>query len=70
MPDLPTITVTNAQMQRLMAVFGDGPAYKQWLKQQLKNVVISAELQKLESTHRVEMEAKRAEITADLDTTT
>jgi hypothetical protein len=32
MPDLPTLTVTDAQAARLLTVFGSAQAYRDWLK--------------------------------------
>lgn len=43
MPDLPTLTVTQAQADRLIAVFGDVAAYKAWLREALKGYVLAAE---------------------------
>lgn len=70
MPTLPTITVTDAQMQRLLAVFGDAVKYRAWLVQQLKNAVIAHEMDAIDARHRSEREAKRLEVSADLDATT
>jgi hypothetical protein len=70
MPALPTINVTDAQMSRLLAVFGDGVKYRAWLVQQLKNAVIAHEMRALDERQRAEREAKRAEVAADLDTAT
>ena len=70
MPTLPTITVNDAQMARLLAVFGDGPTYKAWLVGQLKNAVIAHEMNEIDARHRAERDAKRAEVEADLNTTT
>ena len=43
MPELPTFTVTAAQAQRLLAVFGSAAEYKAWLRQQIKAKVIEHE---------------------------
>ena len=44
MPDLPTITVTQAQADRLLAVFpGGAAAYRAWLKATLAAHVIERE---------------------------
>ena len=44
MPDLPTITVTQEQAQRLLAVFPGGAAeYRTWLKATLVAHVIERE---------------------------
>lgn len=39
MPDLPTFTVTDAQAQRLMRVFGTPAAYREWLRRQITAAV-------------------------------
>lgn len=36
MPDLPTITVTTAQANKLLEVFGDANGYRAWLKEAVK----------------------------------
>lgn len=69
MPTLPTITVTQAQMDRLLATFGDATTYKVWLKQQLKNAVIQHEISVIQKDAQTAVEAKRAEVSADLDNT-
>lgn len=46
MPTLPTLTVTQAQADRLIAVFGSVDAYKIWLKQTLVEYVVRVESSK------------------------
>lgn len=43
MPQLPTLTVTDAQATRLLAAFGTSAAYKEWLKNRLIEYVVEAE---------------------------
>lgn len=43
MPTLPTLTVTQAQADRLLAAFGSTAAYKEWLKDALIGYVIHQE---------------------------
>ena len=47
MPTLPTLTVTDAQVERIKAVFGSVDGYKEWLQQALaEKVVLYEEIQK------------------------
>ncbi len=48
---LPTITVTDAQAQRLLAAFGTADNYKKWLKIQLVRYVLNVEAQKAYDQH-------------------
>lgn len=41
MPDLPTITVTDAQATKLLEFFGDADAYKAWLREAIKREIRS-----------------------------
>lgn len=43
MPDLPTITVTDAQAVRCLAAWGSVAAYKSWLQGQVVDYVKGAE---------------------------
>ena len=43
MPDLPTLTLTQAQFDRCLTVFGSAVAYQAWLSNQLRSVVIDVE---------------------------
>ena len=43
MPTLPTLTVTDAQANRMIAAWGSTAAYKEWLKEQVIQYVIRRE---------------------------
>lgn len=43
MPDLPTLTVTTAQAQRITTAFGSSLAYRQWLRSRVIDYVIQDE---------------------------
>ena len=43
MPTLPTITVTDAQAQRMLAAYGSVDNYKKWLTKQIIEFVIRTE---------------------------
>lgn len=70
MPNLPTLTVTDTQMTRLLQTFGDVNGYKAWLKQQIKTAVFDHESLQIQNQAKADVEARRAEISADLDTAT
>lgn len=44
MPELPTLTVSDAQAARLMAAFGSVVDYKAWLRRQLVDHVTRYEM--------------------------
>lgn len=67
MPTLPTLTVTDAQATRLMAVFGDVPAYKAWLLRQLKAKVMEAEMAQARADAQAYVEQKRVALEAELN---
>lgn len=48
---LPTLTVTDAQAQRLLAVFGTADEYRRWLKKQLVDYVLYVEANQLVEQH-------------------
>lgn len=51
MATLPTITVTDAQAARLIAVFGDAATYQAWLKETLVTYVLRKEADALYQQH-------------------
>lgn len=69
MPTLPTFTVTDAQAARLMAAFGDTATYREWLKQNLIDYVISYEERKDYEAWRAARTVKNEQSRADLDIT-
>jgi hypothetical protein len=70
MPNLPTLTVTQAQMDRLLQTFGDVNGYKSWLRQQVKAAVFDHESLAIQNQAKADIEVRRTEINADLDTAT
>ena len=60
MPALPTLTVTQAQLDRLTAAFGDAATYKAWLKDTLKEEVARREIS-------VQGQAIRSDVYASFD---
>lgn len=61
MPDLPTLTVTDAQAVRMLAVFGDVATYKAWLRSRIVAYVLEQEQRRM----AVEaLEAQRAALGA------
>lgn len=49
MPDLPTLTVSQAQATRLLEAFGTTAQYKDWLKTQITAHVLQYENAKIEA---------------------
>lgn len=77
MPDLPTITVTATQADRLLAAFNgqtadDGTsltaqqAYKRWLVEQLRAYVLRSEARTLDESHNVSKRAALEQVEAEL----
>lgn len=58
MPDLPTITVTDAQAAKLLQVFGTVANYKAWLRQAIRTEVASRRYAALESAHQASIETE------------
>lgn len=54
MPDLPTLTVTDAQAQRIQNAFGGVAAYREWLRAQIKQHVLLSEQEAMKA--KVEQE--------------
>lgn len=50
MPDLPTLTVTQAQADRILATFGTAAAYRDWLRARVIDAVMAFESRKLDET--------------------
>lgn len=53
MPDLPTLTVSSAQAQRILATFGDAPTYRRWLAGQVRAAVLAHEAKTIDEAHVV-----------------
>lgn len=52
MPDLPTLTVTQAQADRMLAAYGSAAGYRQWLKTAIINYVTVTEMANLRAQHQ------------------
>ena len=59
---LPTITVTDAQAQQLLAIFGNAASYKEWLKRELRTKVIKAKRAEAAVTAQAEADAEFADL--------
>lgn len=66
MPNLPTLTVTAEQAERLLAVFGDVDGYRAWLKDALKTHVMTQERHRVDRMAQQQREAEIKQIAADL----
>lgn len=66
MPQLPTLTVTQPQADRLLAVFGDVAGYKVWLLASLKAKVMEAEMNKARVDAQAYVEAKRTALEIEM----
>lgn len=66
MPNLPTLTVTQAQLDRLIAVFGDATQYKAWLRTQLVRAVLEHEAEQIREKAQQDVETRRAEVAQDI----
>ena len=51
MPNLPTLTVSDTQLARLVAAFTDAAGYKAWLKAALLDEVQRREARRLDEEH-------------------
>ena len=69
MPALPTITVTQENMDRLIATFGTAQNYKQELRIWIRERVTEFETRKTMDQHQQELIAKRQQIKTDLSDT-
>lgn len=66
MPDLPTLTVTQTQSDRMLAAYGTVANYKTWLAKAIKDYVAAAELQAFQEQHAAAYDALIAEIKSAL----
>lgn len=48
MPNLPTLTVTDTQLAKCVAAFGDAAGYRAWLKTALRDEVLRREARRLD----------------------
>lgn len=74
MPDLPTITVTSAQAQRIQSAFPGGTqaekieAYKVWLREALRSYVIDSEQRTIIDNRNRDIDAVATSVAQDLST--
>lgn len=66
MPDLPTITVTQPQATKLLALFGNANEYKKWLKEAVRQEAIRRQTvilnEEANTTVREALDAFKSEI--------
>ena len=68
MPNLPTLTVTDDQATRILAVFHDAPTYRRWLRDRVVETVLRAERTVLEGEAAAETTAALEALVAALPT--
>ena len=66
MPNLPTLTVSDAQLARLVGAFQDAAGYKTWLKQALVDEVTRREARRLDEEHNAAKKAALVALDAEL----
>ena len=66
MPTLPTLTVTQAQADRMLASFGSQQAYLDWLKNNIIEFVLNKEAVERQKAWQVQEEAARVQARAEL----
>ena len=66
MPTLPTLTVTQAQADRMLATYGDVATYKEWLRVQIIDYVLRSEAQALDEQHNTTKGAALASLAAEM----
>jgi hypothetical protein len=69
-PDLPTLTVTDSQADRILAAFDDQGAYLAWLRKQLVEYVVNVELSRMQADALEQQRQAVTVLRAELDTTT
>lgn len=70
MPQLPTLTVTDAQAARITTAYGSTANYKTWLKKELIAFVFDYEARQIQAQATTDIDAKRTNVEADLGTAT
>lgn len=58
MPNLPTVSVTQEQADRILAAFGSVASYTDWLKRQVRDAVLTIEDRKDRAVFEAERQAK------------
>ena len=66
MPNLPTLTVSDTQLARLVAAFTDAAGYKAWLKAALLDEVQRREARRLDEEHNAAKAAALESLAAEL----
>lgn len=66
MPDLPTLNVTPAQADRLLAAFGSVAKYREWLRKALQDYVIVSERERLRAGLEEDIVASDRRVEQDL----
>ena len=66
MPNLPTISVTDAQLAKCVGVFTDAAGYKAWLKAALRDEVQRRTARQLDEDANTAKRAALAALEADL----
>lgn len=67
MPTLPTLTVTQAQADYLLGVFGTQQAYRDWLLRQLKGEIMRTEMESARADAQAMVEQRRVDLEAKLN---
>lgn len=62
MPDLPTLTVTDAQANRMLAAYGSVANYKLWLREKIIEHVLNEEEKQLAQQFSEDIQNKRDEV--------
>jgi hypothetical protein len=66
MPNLPTLTVSDTQLARLVAAFTDAAGYKAWLKQAVRDEVQRRAARRLDEEHNAAKKAALVALAAEL----
>lgn len=66
MPTLPNLTVTDAQLAKCVASFGDAAGYRAWLKAALRDEVARRTARNLDEAHNTAKRAALAALETDL----
>ena len=66
MPQLPTLTVTDAQAQRMLAAYGSVDNYLEWLRSQIIEFVVSQEFIAAQKSFEQTVEQNKAQARNEL----
>jgi len=66
LPNLPTVTVTDAQSAKCVSAFTDAAGYKAWLKQAVRDEVQRRAARRLDEEHNAAKKAALAALDAEL----